>query len=153
VEFPVSKEFKFEAQLKADLSCPTIAARQKLDALRIKISRKQWLALEMDERRKINDLPAETDSEKRQFTRFVLNTVAQRSGEPPSVLTTEQHEAAIPTDVMPQSIGDKAREHGFQLDSALWSSLDYDQRYVLLKFGSDERRRRKFALALREFFA
>jgi hypothetical protein len=153
VEFPVSKEFKFEAQLKADLSCPTIAARQKLDALRIKISRKQWLALEMDERRKINDLPAETDLEKRQFTQFVINTVEQRSGEPPSVLTTEQHEAAIPTDVMPRSIADKAREHGFELDSALWSNLDYDQRYVLLKFGSDERRRRKFALALREFFA
>jgi hypothetical protein len=153
VEFPVSKEFKFEAQLKADLSCPTIAARQKLDALRIKISRKQWLALEMDERRKINDLPAETDSEKRQFTRFVINTVEQRSGEPPSVLTTEQHEAAIPTDVMPQSIADKAREHGFEIDSALWANLDYDQRYVLLKLGSDERRRRKFAAALKEFFA
>jgi hypothetical protein len=50
-------------------------------------------------------------------------------------------------------IADKAREHGFELDSALWAKLDYDQRYLLLKFGSDERRRRKFAAALKEFLA
>ena len=48
-------------------------------------------------------------------------------------------------------IADKAREHGFELHSTLWAKLDYDQRYVLLKFGSDERRRRKFAAALKEF--
>ena len=52
----MSKNFKFESQLNADLSCPPIAARQKLDTLGIKISRSQWLALEMNERRKINDL-------------------------------------------------------------------------------------------------
>jgi hypothetical protein len=149
----MSKEFRFEAQLKADLSCPTIAARQKLDALRMKISRQQWLALDIDERRNINDMPAQTDSEKRQFARFVIDAIERRSGQPPSELTSQQLEAAMPTDAMPQSIAEKAREHGFALDAALWAKLDYDQRYVLLKFGSDERRRRKFGLALKEFLA
>jgi hypothetical protein len=107
----------------------------------------------MDERRKINGLPAESDSEKREFAEFVNDVVKRRSGESPSQLTIEQQMAAVPTDAVPQAIADKAREHGLELDSALWANLDYDQRYVLLKFGSDERRRRKFAAALNEFFA
>jgi len=65
----------------------------------------------------------------------------------------EQQTAAVPTDAISQVITDKAREHGFELDSASWAKLDYDQRYVLQKFGSDERRRGKFAAALKEFFA
>jgi hypothetical protein len=149
----MSKNFKFESQLNADLSCPPIAARQKLDTLGIKISRNQWLALEMNERRKINELAAESELEKRQFAEFVNKIVKQRSGESPSQLTIEQQAAAVPTDAIPQVIADKAREHGFELHSALWAKLDYDQRYVLLKFGSDERRRRKFAAALKEFLA
>ena len=147
----MSRNFKFESHLNADLSCPPVAARQKLDALGIKVSRDQWLALEMGERRKINDLPAESDSEKREFAEFVNETVKRRSGTPPSRLTLEQQTAAVPTKAIPQAIADKAREHGFQLDSASWARLDYDQRYVLLKFGGDERRRRKFAAALKEF--
>jgi hypothetical protein len=149
----MSRNFKFESQLNADLSCSPIAARQKLDALGIKIRSDQWLALEMNERRKINDLPAESDSEKRQFAEFVNNIVKERSGELLSQLTMEQQTAAVPTDAISQVIADNAREHGFELDSASWAKLDYDQRYVLLKFGSDERRRGTFAAALKEFFA
>ena len=147
----MSRNFKFESQLNADLSCLPIAARQKLDALGIKISRDQWLALEMGERRKINDLPAKNDSERRKFVEFVDEIVRRRSGKSPSQLTIDQQTAAVPTDALPPTIADKAREHGFRLDSAHWAKLDYDQRYVLLKFGSDERRRRKFAAALKEF--
>jgi hypothetical protein len=147
----MSRNFRFESQLNADLSCPPIAARQKLDALGIKISRDQWLALEMSERRTINDLPASSDSEQRKFADFVNEIVRRRSGKSPSRLTIEQQTAAVPTDALAQTIAEKAREHGFRLDSARWAKLDYDQRYVLLKFGSDERRRRKFAAALKEF--
>ena len=127
-KFRISRNFKFENQLNADLSCSPIAARQKLDALGIKIRSDQWLALEMNERRKINDLPTESDSEKRQFAEFVNNIVKERSGELPSQLTMEQQTAAVPTDAISQVIADKAREHGFELDSASWAKLDYDQR-------------------------
>ena len=54
------------------------------------------------------------------------NIVKQRSGESPSQLTIEQQTAAVPTDAVPQVITDKAREHGFELNSALWAKLDYD---------------------------
>ena len=94
-----------------------------------------------------------TEKETRVFAEFVNNIVKQRSGASPSQLTIEQQTAAVPTDAIPQVIADKAREHGFELDSALLAKLDYDQRYVLLKFGINERRRRKFAAALKEFLA
>jgi hypothetical protein len=149
----MGKHFEFETQLNADLSCPPIAARQKLDALGIKISRNQWLALEMEERRKINDLAANSEAERREFAEFVNRIIKERSGQPTSQLSSEQQTAAVPTDAMPAAIADKARELGYALDSSRWRGLDYDQRYVLLKFGSDERRRRKFAAALKEFLA
>jgi hypothetical protein len=81
----------------------------------------------MNERRKINELAAESDSEKLQFAEFVNDIMKQRSGESPSQLTIDQRTAAVPTDAIPQVIADKAREHGFELDSALWTKLDYDQ--------------------------
>ena len=72
------KYFEFEQQLNADLSCPPLAARQKLDALGVKISRNQWLALEMNERRQFRDMPARSNAEKRQFAEFV-NRILSRS--------------------------------------------------------------------------
>jgi hypothetical protein len=60
---------------------------------------------------------------------------ARRSGESPSQLTIEQQTAAVPTDAIPQVIADKARELGFELDSALWAKLDYVFHNVIHKFG------------------
>jgi hypothetical protein len=147
------KYFEFEQQLNADLSCPPLAARQKLDALGIKISRNQWLALEMNERCQVRDMPAASNAEKREFAEFVNRIIKERSGESPTRLSTEQQAAAVPTDELPATIAEEARELGYELDAMSWRLLDYDQRYALLKFGSDPRRRRKFAAALKEFLA
>jgi hypothetical protein len=149
----MEKHFEFEQQLNADLSCPPLAARQKLDALGIKISRNQWLALEMNERCQVRDMPAQSNAEKRQFAEFVNRIIGERSGESPTRLTTEQQTAAVPTDALPAAIAEKAHELGYELNASSWRRLDYDQRYALLKFGSDQRRRRKFAAALKEFLA
>jgi hypothetical protein len=149
----MEKHFEFEKQLNADLSCPPLAARQKLDSLGIKISRAQWLTLEMHERRTITEMPAGSAAEREHFASFVKTAIEARSGEPTTAMSREQQTAAVPTDELPPAIAAQARELGFQLDAAAWQRFDYDQRYALLKFGSDERRRRKFAAALKEFFA
>ena len=149
----MGKNFEFERQLNADLSCPPLAARQKLDALGIKISRKQWLTLEMLERREITEMPADSAAERQHFAEFVKRAIEARSGEPVSQLSSAQQSAAVPTEELPPAISVQARELGFRLDAAAWRRLDYDQRYALLKFGNDERRVRKFTAALKEFLA
>jgi hypothetical protein len=149
----MEKYFEFEQQLNADLSCPPLAARQKLDALGMKISRNQWLALEMNERRQLRDMPVRNNAEKHEFAKFVDRIVKERSGESPTQLSPEKRIAAVPTDALPAAIAEKARELGYELEATSWHRLDYDQRYALLKFGSDPRRRRKFAAALKEFLA
>jgi hypothetical protein len=149
----MGKYFEFEQQLNADLSCPPLAARQKLDALGIKISRNQWLTLEMNGRRQVRDMPASSNAEKREFAEFVNRIVKKRSGESPTQLSTEQQKGAVPTDALPAAIAEQARELGYELDAMSWRRLDYDQRYALLKFGNDQRRCRKFAAALKEFLA
>lgn len=77
----------------------------------------------------------------------------ERSGESPTRLSTEQRTAAVLTDALSAAIAEKARELGYELDAMSWRRLDYDQRYALLKLGSDQRRRRKFAAAFKEFLA
>ncbi len=67
----MEKYFEFEQQLNADFSCPPLAARQKLDALGIKISGNQWLALEMNQRRQVRDMPVRSKAKKPQFAEFV----------------------------------------------------------------------------------
>jgi len=59
-------------------SCPPLAARKKLDALGIKISCNQWLALEMNERRQVRDMPARSNAEKHQFAEFVNRIIKER---------------------------------------------------------------------------
>jgi len=106
----------------------------------------------MNERRQFRDMPARSNAEKRQFAEFV-NRIKERSGESPTRLSMEQQAAAVPTDALPATVAERARELGHELDAISWRLLDYDQRYALLKFGSDPRRRRKFAAALKEFLA
>ena len=147
------KYFEFEQQLNADLSCPPLAARQKLDALGVKISRNQWLALEMSERRQFRDMPAPQQCGETSIRRIRNRIIKERSGKSPTRLSMEQQAAAVPTDALPATVAERARELGYELDAISWRLLDYDQRYALLKFGSDPRRRRKFAAALKEFLA
>src|SRR5438270_8506986 len=89
----MEKYFEFEQQLNADLSCPPLAARQKLDALGIKITRNQWLALEMNERCQVRDMPAGSNAEKREFAEFVNRIIKARSGESTTQLSTEHRTA------------------------------------------------------------
>jgi hypothetical protein len=147
----MNRRFGFETELYTTLSCLPLAARYKLDILGIKISIKQWLALEMNERRAICEMPADSDSERRAMSEFVNQLILQRCGEQPALLSPEQQASAIPPSQLPTGIAQEASGLGYELDAPRWKTLNSDQRYALLKFGGDDRRRTKFAAALKEF--
>jgi hypothetical protein len=148
----MNRRFAFETELYATLTCLPLAARKKLDMIGIKISIKQWLALEMGERRAICEMSADSDEERQAMTEFVCRLIAQRCGEQPALLSQEQQASAIPPSQLPAGIAEQAGTLGYELDAGRWTTLDGDQRYALVKFAGDDRRRAKFAAALKEFF-
>ncbi len=146
-------QFGFERELYATMSCLPLAAKYRLDVIGIKISIKQWHALTMEERRAICEMPADNEDERRVMSEFVCRLIAQRCGEHPSFLSNEQRATALQTAYLPRAVEQQAGSLGYELDAERWKMLDGDQRYALLKFAGDDRRRTKFAAALREFLA
>lgn len=147
----MNRRFGFEADLYTTLTCLPLAARYKLDTIGIKITIKQWLALEMNERRAICAMPADSECERQAMSEFVNRLISQRCGERPALLSQEQQALAFAPSQLPAGIAEQATALGYGLDVQRWQTLDSDQRYALLKFGGDDRRRAKFAAALKEF--
>jgi hypothetical protein len=75
-----------------------------------------------------------------------------REGVEPSVLSREQQVDAFPTDQLPANVASNARALGFEITPEMWSSLDCDERYALMKLGGKQRGKRDFGSALSEFF-
>ena len=148
----MNRRFGFETELYTTLTCLPLAARHKLDIIGIKVSIKQWLALEMNERHTLCEMPADSEQERRTLSEFICRLIAQRCGEQPAALSPEQQASVIPPSQPPTGIAEQASALGYDLDTVGWKTLDNDQRYALLKFGGDDRRRAKFAAALKEFF-
>ena len=147
----MNRQFAFERELYTTLSCLPLAARYKLDAIGIKISIKQWLALEMKERRAICEMPADSDEEQRLMFEVVCRLISQRCGEQPTLLSDEQRASAFQIAQLSEAIARQAGSLGYELDAERWKTLDEEQRYALIKFAGDDRRRAKFAAALKEF--
>jgi hypothetical protein len=72
------RRFKFEAEMYETLSCLPMTVKKSLDRAALKVSHKQWLALELSERRTIRELPGETDSQLRELSDLVHRLVLKR---------------------------------------------------------------------------
>jgi hypothetical protein len=144
-------KFAFEAEMYASLSCLPLAAKMAFDTVGLKISRAQWQALDADERRKLCQMPTDSEAAQHVFREFAINTVARRCGEMLKPLPDQNRAAAVPPDELPEDLAEKAKSLGYGLTPARWKSLDYDQRYALIKFGGHDFKPKKFAAALAEF--
>jgi hypothetical protein len=128
-----------------------MAVRHKLDCAGIKITLQQWEALPLAERRTLCELPHQTQSQLSHLSELICQRIQACSGEQPSVLSSEQRQAAIPPSELPSRLADNARVLGVALSPERWNSLDDDERYALMKLGGGLRTKRNFRAALKEF--
>jgi len=147
----MKEKFAFEAEMYGSLSCLPLAAKMAFDTVGLKISRMQWQALDAEERRKLCEMSTDSEADNRAFREFAIETVQRRCGETLKALPDEKRAAALPPEELPQVLAEKAKSLGYGLTPARWKSLDYDQRYALLKFGGHDGKPKKFAAALAEF--
>jgi hypothetical protein len=147
----MNRKFQFEAEIYQTLSCLPMAARRKLDAVGIKIGRVQWAKLSRTERLQICEAPADSSDEIAALRRFIDETVLARAGSRPTELSEDARQSAWPPAELPSQLAARAEELGAPITQSAWSTLDDDERYVLVKLGGGETARHNLHAALIEF--
>lgn len=145
------RRFAFEVDIYETLSCVPMAVREKLDRAAIKISLEQWNSFDIADRRRLCGYPLDSEQLIREFTETIRSLVMQQGGGEPPRLSREQQAAAFPTDRLPERVAANACALGFDLSPEVWTRLDDQERYALLKLGGGQRVKRNFEPALREF--
>ena len=106
---------------------------------------------QIDERRLLRDYPIDSGERISQFAEIVRELMIKHGAPEPLSLSPEQQQAAFRIGQLPERVAADARALGVKLSPELWTRLDGDQRYALLKLGGGQRVKRNFAPAPREF--
>jgi hypothetical protein len=144
------RQFKFEQEVYATLSCVPMAARRKLDRVGLKISLSQWQQLGRGERLAICHLPAGLAEEREAIELFVREAVNHRCGTAVKELPPATRESAEPPLAPTAQLIEHARAAGVALGQGEWDRLDPDERYALMKLGGGTEASHNLKAALRE---
>jgi hypothetical protein len=145
------RKFKFEDEMHESLQCVPMAVRRKLDRVGLKIGLEQWKSLDRGERLAICHLPVDSSEECDALSVFIREAMQRRFGVEPKSLTDAQRASAEPPASPPARVVAHARASGFDLNGAIWSRLDGDERFALLKMGDAQAPSHNLAAALKEF--
>jgi hypothetical protein len=145
------RKFKFEDEMHESLQCVPMAVRRKLDRVGLKIGLEQWKSLDRGERLAICHLPVDSAEECEALGVFISEAMKRRFGVEPKGLTDAQRASAEPPASPPLRVVAHARATGFDLSAAVWSRLDGDERFALLKMGDAETPSHNLGAALKEF--
>jgi hypothetical protein len=145
------RKFKFEDEMHESLQCVPMAVRRKLDRVGLKVGLEQWKALDRGERLAICHIPTESGEEREALASFIREAMLRRFGLEPKTLSDTQRASAEPPASPPAQLVSRAREHGFSLTDAVWSKLDGDERFALMKMGANSKPSHNLSAALKEF--
>lgn len=144
------RKFKFEDDIYVTLSCLPMAARRKLDAVGLRIGRVQWAKLGRGEKLMICHAPANSPEEIEVLRLFVQEAVATRTGTPAAEISTDARAQATPPRSAPSELVRNAHALGVQLTDSIWTRLDADERYALVKLGGTSEPSHNLGAALSE---
>lgn len=145
------RKFKFEDEMHESLQCVPMAVRRKLDRVGLKIGLEQWKSLDRGERLAICHLPVASAEECDGLSEFIREAMQRRFGVEPKVLTDAQRASADPPASPPDRVVKHARAQGFDLSDAVWTRMDADERFALMKMGDADTPSHNLAAALKEF--
>ena len=145
------RKFKFEDEMHESLQCVPMAVRRKLDRVGLKIGLEQWKSLDRGERLAICHFPVDSAEECDGLAVFIREAMKRRFGVEPKSLTDAQRASAEPPASPSPRLVTHARSAGFDLGAAVWSHLDGDERFALMKMGDAETPSHNLGAALKEF--
>jgi hypothetical protein len=145
------RKFKFEDEMHESLQCVPMAVRRKLDRVGLKIGLEQWKSLDRGERLAICHFPVDSSEECDGLGVFIREAMKRRFGVEPKSLSDAQRASAEPPASPPNRVVANARVAGFDLDDAVWSRLDGDERFALMKMADADTPSHNLGAALKEF--
>jgi hypothetical protein len=145
------RKFKFEDEMHESLQCVPMAVRRKLDRVGLKVGLESWKSLDRGERLAICHLPTNSPDECDALAVFIREAMLRRYGVEPKSLTETQRAGAEPPSTPPETLVTRARDAGFNLNDTVWSRLDGDERFALIKMGADSKPSHNLGAALKEF--
>jgi len=145
------RKFKFEDEMHESLQCVPMAVRRKLDRVGLKIGLEQWKSLDRGERLAICHFPGDSGEECDSLNVFIREAMNRRFGAEPKSLSNAQRASAEPPASPPSRVVANARAQGFNLTAEVWSRLDGDERFALMKMADAETPSHNLGAALKEF--
>jgi hypothetical protein len=143
--------YRYENEFYPTLSRIPLYVRMKLDLTGKKISLKDWLAFEIDERQALCHLPVDTPEEKRVFASYLDFVSRRHLGEAAASVDPMTNPPWEKLDGAPDSVQRRSRESGQPLTAEEWRGLNSCQRYALYKVSISKNEPEQFFDLLREF--
>ena len=125
-------------------------ARYNLDTCGIKLKLADWSHMTPLERQALVELPCTSEPEIQAYRQYLQNLIFQRTGNNPSELPIDADPAWMNTNIIPDSVQEKAVEFGI-IPIEKWANLSPLERFALIKLSRSGHENQNFPKALAEF--
>ena len=143
--------YQYESETYPSLSRIPLHVRMKLDVTGIKISLKDWLAYDIEERNVLCHLPVEAEEEKQAFASYLDFLSRRYRGEP--VATTAAMSSSLWDSAhrVPEPVAGKSAPQIPPVTVEEWRRWKSYQRYALYKTALSQSDPEQFFAVLKEF--
>ncbi|MEL6927384.1 MAG: nitrate reductase associated protein [Cyanobacteria bacterium J06600_6] len=146
-----TKYFQFETDFVGSLQCIPMIVRMKLDNCGVKLKLVHWNQFDRSERQKLVDLPCTTAEESQVYRNWLQGLITAKTGQPAKELPVDPHPPWLNPNIIPDSVGAKAKTSNATLSLEHWSNLRPAQRFALIKLSRPSHENKNFIPALKEF--
>lgn len=143
--------YRHESTIYPSLSRIPLHVRMKLDVTGIKISLKDWLAFNIEERKVVCHLPVETADEKQVFSSYLDFLLQRHCGTPAATTPAVSVSAWESTHQVPDPVASKSAPEIPPVNIDEWRRWKSHQRYALYKTALSQSEPEQFFAVLEEF--
>jgi len=143
--------FQFEQDFVESLRCIPMIVRLKLDTCGVKLKLNHWYQLNSEEKENLVNLPCSSPIEAEEYRQKLQDLLIAKTGNPAGELVITSHPDWLETELIPESVLNKATEFDLHLTLAHWQKLTPLQRFALIKLSRSNHENANFYPALQEF--
>lgn len=143
--------FEFEEDFVTSLHCIPMGVRYKLDTCGVKLKLEHWNKFSQEARQKLVKAPINTPEEITVYRNLLYQFAEQYTDIPLKDLPIEENPAWFNSEIIPETLQQKAEELKVDLTVEQWKNLTPLQRFALIKLSRPSHENKNFYPALKEF--
>lgn len=143
--------FEFEEDFVTSLRCIPMGVRYKLDTCGVKLKLEHWNKFSQDARQELVTKPINTPEEIIGYRNLLYQFAEQYTDIPLKDLPIEENPAWLDSEIIADTVQEKAGELGVKITLEQWQNLTSIQRFALIKLSRPSHENKNFLPALKEF--